>query len=352
MTGIMAFNRALPIDPPADGWVHAVPFGEFPGWMRHSDGRKERGILVCNAESFNRVIQDFEQRRTAPGFEGLLLDRDHLSHKDAGSTEAMGYIKDMAVRGDGADTLNDGLWLRIEFTKPGEEAVRGRVYRRISVASHHKKLDGNRWGFDSISDAALTNKPNLPVQAISLNRAPVWEQDTEKAPASANAQELGTGEKNMDYKAMLLALFGLPADASDDAIQAKHAEMTAQAQSRETELAGAKQELTETKSKLATSENRVKELETGALKVEAEAFITKHADRIKPEDRPKVLNSYIASKDLTISIFESLATQPARAAKALNDGKDPTGTDADKGKDKDQPTGVARTAKALAASKK
>lgn len=349
---VCTLNRALPLEPDPEGWVHAIPFGEFPGVIRYPDGRKEPGTLVADRESLNAVVAEFERQARADDFEGLLLDRDHQSHIPGGSTEAMGYIKGMAIRGDGS-TPADGLYLRIAYTAPGAEAIRGKVYRRISVAADHAPAGNGRWRFASVTDAALTNRNNLPVQAISLNRAPVWEQvKKEEPPASATEQEPGKGEeKNMDYKAMLIQLLGLPADASDEAIQAKQAEMSQASQNRESDEAKAKSELEDMKKELATSQNRVAELEAGALRVEAEAFCEKQISRGLKIDRVATLNSYIASKDHTIALFQGITVPEARAPKSLNDGKDPAGNVAGQEK-KDQPTGVARTAKAFAASSK
>lgn len=293
-------NRELPTELPADRWFHLAPFGEFRKTMIVGDDQEKPCIQVFDRETFGRMDRHFRRTAAAPEFRGLLLDYDHLSWQEAGRTEAAGRIMDLQIRGDGTKPEH-GAWVRIDFTPPGEAAVRNRTYSFLSIsaaADEEPELGADKLPRIRpvvLTDAALTNRPALPVRAMN-REVP----GTKPAPSGKPAEEANQERVKM-LKQIALAL-GLAEDATEEAILAKIKAMS------------------ETAAQLPQVQNRLRDLETAALRKEAEAFVEQHAARVT--NRQLVVEQYMAAPDQTKKLFAALAPA-APPARVLNDGKTP-----------------------------
>jgi len=151
------------------------------------------------------------------------IDVDHESMDIDKRTAAVGWGRKAEVR-------DDGLWVEVEWNPDGHDLVANKVYRFNSPCFPRDglvDLGGGRYRVTKLGVIALTNDPNLRGQ---------------KPLTNSRAQSATTKTKStMDYKTILLSLLGLPADASDDAINAA---------------------ITAAKGKETTMQNRVTELQT------------------------------------------------------------------------------------------
>lgn len=158
MKALYLINR---FQPAVDGWFLLVPQGEHP-WT--SEDGKERLIQVVDDKAVESMVNRFK----ADGVE-LMIDADHLSHDRTQKSEAYGWIDDVKNR-------NGDLWAHAAWTDLGDPAVKSRRYRFISPVIPRdgvEDLGNGRVRLLQLSDAGLTNQPNMPVPPLT-NRA---EQD-------------------------------------------------------------------------------------------------------------------------------------------------------------------------------
>lgn len=157
-----------------------VPIGQFG--IEHK-GRKI--IQVIDREAVELMAKNSGK---------VLLDYEHHSWSPTGSTEAAGWITDWEAR-------EDGLYGRIEWSDAGQTAVNGRRFRYLSptfLVPEMQSLGGSRYRPTRVVDAGLTNRPNMAITPLT------------------NKESLTTKESTMDES--IMALLGLKADASQDAI--------------------------------------------------------------------------------------------------------------------------------------
>lgn len=181
----------------ADGWVHVCPLGEYT-WKRWEDGKVVETIVqVIDREACEAMAASYPLSQPAS-----LIDLDHESMDKSKRTAAVGWGKRAEVR-------DNGLWVQIEWTPEGRALVADKVYRFNSPVFPREglvHLDGERYRVTQLGTIALTNDPNLRGQEPLTNRRP-----------AANPNQTN---KTMDIKATLLALLGLPAEATDEQIKA------------------------------------------------------------------------------------------------------------------------------------
>lgn len=305
-------NRGLAAELPADGWFHLAPLGKFPALFEPSNNKPYKAVQIYDREAMGAMIANFTATKNREGasFRGVLLDEDHLSENPHGRTAAMGRIMDLELRESGDWP---GLWCRIEFTPPGADSVRNRVYSFLSLDA-----DVDLLGTDPVSglpsgrpvelkSVALTNQPRLPVRAMNrdtqLQDEVVTSPGKQTDPATAGKTK---EQATMDYKAMLLKLLGLDAAAPDGDIQAKCDAMTT--------------EVENTKTKCSRLETENTELKLGK---EADQFCDTNATRIK--NRASVRAAYIKDPAGTKALFlEGITEAPsAERPRTLNGGQQP-----------------------------
>jgi len=157
-------------------WYQLLPSGVFKG-------RDGRGPYVLDTQGKSSVIKAFSRLKC-----DLPVDYEHQSleaKEKSGPVPAAGWIKELSAR-------DDGLWARVEWTPVAASCLKAKEYRYISPVFIHDK-DGN---VKAITMAALTNTPNLFIQAASSRQ-----------------------ENTMDeFKEKICALLGLDPAASDDEV--------------------------------------------------------------------------------------------------------------------------------------
>lgn len=177
-------------------WMHVCPLGEHP-WTS-ADG-KEVIVQLIDQEACEAMA------RTYPlSIPNSRVDVDHESMDADKRTAAVGW-------GRKAEARDDGLWVEVEWNPDGHQLVSNKVYRFNSPCFPRDglvDLGSGRFRVTKLGVIALTNDPNLRGQKPLTN----------SRAQSANPTHQTT--KQMDYKAMLLSLLGLPADASDEAVNA------------------------------------------------------------------------------------------------------------------------------------
>ena len=87
--------------------------------------------------------------------EGLPIDRDHLSLDARNSTEALGWLRELAM-------CDGNLAGRIEWTPLGLPLIQGRVYKHFSTVypPPGEQLAGGEYMPERLIGLALTNQPN------------------------------------------------------------------------------------------------------------------------------------------------------------------------------------------------
>lgn len=130
--------------------------------------------------------------------EGLPIDRDHLSLDARNSTEALGWVRELAMCGG-------NLAARIEWTPLGLPLIQGRVYKHFSTVypPDAEQVASGVYTPTHLIGLALTNQPN----------------NKEGQPPISNRGLAATNKnKTMDYPAELLAALGLAEGASDEEV--------------------------------------------------------------------------------------------------------------------------------------
>lgn len=144
---------------PGEGWFQLVPKGEF----KHP----ESGLTqVLDDAAMEAMANRFAAEASAPGFRGLLVDQDHFSYDLTKSSEAYGWVREVANR-------ENGLWGRIEWTPKGQAAIDGREYKSISPAwlpRDVEDLGGRRVRPIRLDTVGMTNTPNLQGMIPLANR--------------------------------------------------------------------------------------------------------------------------------------------------------------------------------------
>ncbi len=146
-----------------DGWAQITPCGEFP----HAGA----GVTqVIDRAACDAIAAEFNARKTAANFPGVLVDFDHFSLDTGQSSEAAGWITELESR----DT---GLWARVRWSDAGLVAVQGGRFRLMSPVfpppSQCEDLGGGRIRPRALVSVALTNEPNIKGGRPLANRQPV-----------------------------------------------------------------------------------------------------------------------------------------------------------------------------------
>lgn len=156
-------------------WIELLPPGP------EIKGRDGRAWLLDNPQA---IVEAFHADT-----KDLPVDIEHATELKAPKGDrapAVGWIKALEVR-------NGGVWGRVEWTNDGGFTVSERQYRYISPVFQYDKTTKQ---ILRLTSAALTNQPNLALQA--LNREGQTEHEE---------------EPDMDLKQLLAAL-GLPETAT------------------------------------------------------------------------------------------------------------------------------------------
>lgn len=134
-----------PATTPGDGWYIIEAAGEH-------------AKRVKDTELVQQLTPEVLAAVAAAGVpaEGLPIDRDHLSLDAENSTEAMGWVRELAMCGS-------DLAARIEWTSLGLPLIKGRVYKHFSTvypAPTAEQLAAGVYEPVQLIGLALTNQPN------------------------------------------------------------------------------------------------------------------------------------------------------------------------------------------------
>lgn len=130
---------------PGDGWYIIEAAGEH-------------ARRVKDTELVQQLTPEVLAAVAAAGVpaEGMPIDRDHLSLDAENSTEAMGWVRELAMCGS-------DLAARIEWTSLGLPLIKGRVYKHFSTVyppPTAEQLASGTYVPDRLIGLALTNQPN------------------------------------------------------------------------------------------------------------------------------------------------------------------------------------------------
>ncbi len=145
MTAVGINVQALEVSGQAPEWIPLVPAGQVVG----RDGREWVN------DSPQLVLDAF-----AAGSADLPLDMEHATELKAPQGEpapAVGWIQELQIR-------NGQIWGRIDWTEAGRNAVESKAYRYVSPVFVFERASKR---VVALTSAALTNRPNLFLQALN-----------------------------------------------------------------------------------------------------------------------------------------------------------------------------------------
>lgn len=175
-------------------WMHVCPIGEH-AWTSADGG--ETIMQVIDREACEAMARSYPL-----SIPNSRIDIDHESMDADKRTAAVGWGRKAEVR-------DDGLWVEVEWNPDGHELISNKVYRFNSPVFPRDglvDLGNGRKRVTKLGVIALTNDPNLRGQKPLTNR---------RAQSADPTQQT---KDNMDYKAKLLEILGLPAEATDEQI--------------------------------------------------------------------------------------------------------------------------------------
>ncbi len=236
-------------EPPADGWFQVEVSGEH----RAGEGRMQ----VIDEAALEAIVNRFREEAAAPGFAGLLVDADHLSHEPDHDTAALAWVKDLDIR-------NGQLHARLDLTDLGAAAVAGRRYKFFSTeysAADLEDLGGGRVRPRRLAGLAFTNRPNNRGGKPISNRAGDAAEEDPNRPGQSPGGQTETKANQMNNIAEKL---GLPADADEAAIIAA-----------------------------------IEALQQKGAEMEADEVLNRYQDRIPADKRGQVRKDLIANREAT-----------------------------------------------------
>lgn len=133
-----------PATTPGDGWFIIEAAGQHA---------TRRGELEFTQNLTPEVLAGIVEAGVPA--EGLPIDRDHLSLDARNSTEALGWLRELAMCGG-------NLAGRIEWTPLGLPLIQGKVYKHFSTVypPPGEQLAGGEYTPERLIGLALTNQPN------------------------------------------------------------------------------------------------------------------------------------------------------------------------------------------------
>ena len=203
------FNRNQPTSLTGPTWHQIEVTGEHPTLL--SDGAEVTQMI--DAVALDSIIHNFDLLAAAPGFPGLLVDRDHLSHDPANDTEAMAWLKDLRLNHSGQ---LEGL---LDWTDEGGAAVLNKRYKFFSTeygVGGWKDLGNGRVRPLVLTGLALTNRPNNKGGKPIYNREGEALDPSTKTDMKTIAEKLGLSAEATEEE-ILDAIASLPTPADEAA---------------------------------------------------------------------------------------------------------------------------------------
>ena len=151
---------------PTDGWQIIEAAGEHPCHITTPEGEQVPAVMVIDDAAVAAMVE------AGVPEEGLLVDKDHLSHDMNQSTEALAWVRELAAcpREDEAGGYDLAAWL--ELTASGRPLIAGKVYKHFSteyLLEHCERVAEGSYRPQRLDGLALTNRPNNPGQRPITN---------------------------------------------------------------------------------------------------------------------------------------------------------------------------------------
>ncbi len=199
-----------PLQNPADGWYIIDSAGDHPS-SHLVGGKRVHFVQHLSPEVLGRIAE------AGVPAEGLYIDRDHGSLHPSGSSEACGWVRELAL-------CHGNLAARIEWTPLGLPLIQQGIYKHFSTVypPHEEQMLAGTFTPDRLVGLALVNNPNnADGQPPITNRrqAPLV-----AAPGNATQTETNT---HMENNPKLLAALGLADGATEEEIIAAAESMAA-----------------------------------------------------------------------------------------------------------------------------
>ena len=264
---------------------HTVPGpGQYPVVITRSDDAEIAATMVVDQPILAQLAARFAQEAAAPGFAGLLVDREHLSELPAGDSTAAAWVM-------GAEVRPDGLWTAWQLTDLGEQLINNKRFKFRSPVLDMEQVAGtdNQWRPVRLVSVALTNVPHFK----------------QLAPASLNRESgAATGAPTMTLVERIRARLGKPDAKEDEVFDLLDAALKA----GETAITDK-----------ATLTARVKDLEKADIDRKADEFVKEHGPKVA--DAAKLRARFVADPVGTREAF-ALLKAPATAPVARALGRD------------------------------
>lgn len=237
---------------PGDGWYIIEAAGEH-------------ATRVDDTELTQQLTPDALAAVAAAGVpaEGLPIDRDHLSLDSDNSTEAMGWVRELAMCGR-------NLAARIEWTSLGLPLITGRVYKHFSTVyppPTAEQLASGTYVPHKLIGLALTNQPNN-----KTGQPPITNRELPTPTTTTDTPTM--------YSPKLLATLGLAEGATDEEVLAAVQALKEQAEVANTAAQNAEAAEAEAVINAAEKENGV-ELSPEEKEEAKQQIITNRAHGLK-----------------------------------------------------------------------
>jgi Mu-like prophage I protein len=255
----------------ADGWFQIEVSGE------HLNGATK---FVIDQAARAAMIENFKILKNGENFSGILIDADHLSHRQEHKTEAYGWLMNLEDR-------TGQLFGEIMWTSLGKQAVDGKVFKFFSTEYHLnkcKKLASGLLQPFELSGLALTNRPN------NRGGKPISNRDDQSQDNNKINQ---INIKNMKQIAEKL---GLPPEAT------------------EVEVLAALDTL------IAENDTQKKTAQDEKAKTEAEAVMNRFSDRMPAYAKSAWMDQLLANREAAESLMEKSFPVKKEVARIHNRG--------------------------------
>lgn len=198
----ISLKDLAPKDTPGDGWYIIEAAGDHPHTIEDSTGAEVEFTLHVPTEVLEKIAE------TGVPEDGILVDKDHLSHDMAQSTEAYGWVRELAM-------CEGNLAARIEWTPLGKPLVEGKVYKHFSTEymTTDEEVHSGSASPTKLTGLALTNRP-----ANKEGQPPISSREGGEplTPGHGGQGEDKKQPQNCNMNAEILAELGLAEDATEE----------------------------------------------------------------------------------------------------------------------------------------
>lgn len=241
----LAACSAVKVEPEKNAiWFQTFPpYGRYPvgGTIPKAD---KDAVYVYDADAAQKIVESFRSAAKRPDFPGVLVDREHDSLDPKKPSDAMAWAKDIRQEADGS------IWTKWEFTPKGKELWETKTLINRSPAFYSDKVNEKEYHPCELVSIGMTNTPHF--EELSTL-------------AAARAAEVKTQERKDKMNEILKAL-GLAEGASEaDAVAAINALKT---------------KASDAVTAAAASQTKADEAEAKCRKMECDAFLEEHKDKI------------------------------------------------------------------------